>query len=173
MTNTPPASDPKPEDSKPEGPIKVQAKTEGQDQKAEQLYERHRHHRGLATALSVTIIGLSGGLFYALMDTAPDAPVLVLLSLDGWTKLLLGLSVVAAVLLQFFHVLGYLHFAYATGKQLKASIKPESERGKIYTELQAELDKAEAAFIRMELTVKIAVFSHLAGLVAVGIGHIW
>jgi len=126
-----------------------------------------------ASVVSATIIGLSGGLFY-MLDAAPEAPVLLLLlSLDGWARLLLGLSVVAAVLLQFFHVLGYLHFAYATGKQLKASIKPESERGKIYTELQAELDKAEAAFGWMELTVKIAVFSHLLGLGAVGIGHIW
>ena len=73
----------------------MQAKSEWLNEQVEQVYERHQHHRGLATALSATIIGLSGGLFY-MLDAAPDAPVLLLLSLDGWARLLLGLSVVAA-----------------------------------------------------------------------------
>jgi len=164
VTSTPPASD------LPNGPIKVKGPSiEWRNQKAEQLYERHRHHRGLASILSATIIGLSGGLFYTLMSPSPDPIVLMF---DRAARGLLGVSIIAAVLLQFFHVLGYLHFAKATGRQLKASIKPE-ESETIYKALQAELDKGSDAFDWMDLTVKIAVFSHLAGLVAVGIGHIW
>ena len=152
MTSTPPEGDPK-----PKGPS------------IEQLYERHRHHRGLATALSATIIGLSGGLFYALMSPSPDPVVLVL---DRIARGLLGLSVVAAVLLQFFHVLGYVHHARAINKQLMASVNPQSEREQFYSEIRTELGDAQKAFDNMDLTVKAAVFIHLAGLIAVGIGHI-
>ena len=141
------------------------------DEKVKRVEERHQHSRGLAGILSATIIGLSGGLFYALMNTPPDAPVRVLLA-DSFARGLLGVSIIAAVLLQFFHVLGYLHFAKATNKHLMASSKPE-DREKIYDALQADLDKGSDAFGWMDLTLKVAVFAHLAGLVAVGIGHIW
>ncbi len=142
------------------------------DEKIKRVEERHQHSRGLATALSATIIGLSGGLFY-MLNAAPDAPVLLLLSLDGWARLLLGLSIVFAVLLQFFHVLGYLHHARALNKQVRVEVGPELERKNTFRDLKAELDKSTISFVYMDLAVKAAVFAHLAGLVAVGIGHIW
>jgi len=134
--------------------------------------ERFQHYRGLATALSATIIGISGGLFYWLMGL--DDPLLMT---DRIARVLLGASVVAAVLLQFFHVLGYVHHARARHKHylwsLGPSVLPGIDRDKLHTEMGDELTFSQDAFIRMDWCIKLAVWIHLAGLVAVGIGHIW
>ena len=135
------------------------------DKKVKRVEERHQHSRGLAGILSATIIGISGGLFYALMGEA--AP------LDRFARLLLGLSVVGAVLLQFCHVLGYVHHARAINKHFMASIaKSTDDRKELYTKLDGELKKAKFAFSCMDVAVWGAVGIHIAGLVLVGIGHI-
>ena len=134
------------------------------EQQVQDVDERFRHYSGLATALSVTIIGLSGGLFYALMGET----VLV----DRIARGLLGLSVIVAVLLQFFHVRGYVHHARARHHFFLAGRPDAGDSEEHLTKLGHELDDSRKSFDRTDWCLRLAVVIQLLGLSVVGIGHI-
>jgi len=140
-------------------------------EKFKDVDERFQHYRGLATALSATIIGISGGLFYWLMGL--DDPLLMT---DRIARILLGASVVFAVLLQFFHVMGSVHHARAGHKNylwsLGPSALPSIDPDELHTEMGDELTFSQDAFTRMDWCIKLAVWIHLLGLIFVGIGHL-
>ena len=83
-------------------------------EQAKVVDESFRHYRASQLALSATIIAISGTILYWVKDSTSWP--------DMVSKVLLGLAVCAALLMQLLHAFGYKHQARSDDYLLEASV---------------------------------------------------
>lgn len=77
------------------------------EEETKRINEQFRHFRGSATALSVTMIGVSAAAIFSLKDS----PQLTLVS-KFWITILFSAVIVLSFVVQYLYYLGNLFFAY-------------------------------------------------------------
>jgi len=130
---------------------------------AKAVDELYIHYRGLATALSATIITLSGGVFYWLRDSYTP--------MDRLAKLSFGLAIVASLTMQFFHVNGYMHQGRARYALMKFTFSQHLDFGWA-GETGTEFRRATQSFDRLDWATRVALLFCFTGLVLAGVRFI-
>jgi hypothetical protein len=112
----------------------------------------HKDYRGASVALSATIITLSTVVIYKLFENYNtfNFPLTCLL-------FLILISFFAALFIQYFHILGYMHaargFYHLYSMYYQKGINERVESVKLFN---SELKKSQELFDKMDITVKMS-----------------
>lgn len=129
--------------------------------------ESFRQYRASQLALSATIIGVSGAVIYWILESF-ILPHLI-------AKVLLGLAVCAALLMQLLHAFGYMNHARAYVCLVRTATQNRSaaEKKEAVEQYNKHCDKGTRFFNALDRVTLCAFFLCIAGLLVAGVWHLF